>query len=50
MINDHANLVSFIQLLKMQDVHALTTKFDGKAIMILYECKPGKHIKDLLSE
>ena len=49
-IQDHANLVSFIHLMKMENVHSLTPIFDGKAILVLYECKPGPHLKGILSE
>jgi len=44
-MNEHSNLVNFISLLKLQNVHSLTPMFDGKSFMVMYECKGGKHIK-----
>lgn len=49
-IKKHENLNEIINDAGLREVYTLKPMVDGKSIQIMYECKPGKHMKFIIEE
>ena len=49
-MSKYDNFNSLLKKADLQNIHMLKAMIDGKGIQVLYDCKPGKHIKSVADE
>lgn len=50
MLDTHSKLNELIECSRLRNIHKIKPMIDGKGIQLLYECKPGKHMKPIMDE
>lgn len=46
----HQKLNKIIEKVGFRDIHLLKPILDGKSICVIYNCKPGRHMKFIMDE